>query len=156
MPMHTSRTRAFRFVVPPCFAPTSQSGPFSVQDNRYACAMTGAPVAALCTMHSVRGSKTMFSALFRTPSHLPGLSATYLRAYSSFHCLCQRYSIFSGIALSLPRRSGDVNDVFHQNGAGWRGKLYLFHRSSAPSIPGPLTRLPFPPSPGACAFFPWG
>jgi len=42
---------------------------------RYACAMTGAPVAALCTpVHSVRGSETMFSAAFHTPSHQPGLS----------------------------------------------------------------------------------
>ena len=70
---------------------------------RYACAMTGAPVAALCTpVHSVRGSETMFSAAFHTPSHQPGLSVTYLRTYSSLHCLCQRYSIVSGLHLVYP------------------------------------------------------
>ena len=44
----------------------------------------------------LRGSKTMFNRPFRTPSHRPGLSATYLRTYSSFHCLW-----FSDIPLCL-------------------------------------------------------
>ena len=66
---------------------------------RYVCAVTGAPVAAYAVMQSVRGSKTMFSAAFRARFHLSGLSVPYLRAYSSFHCLCQRYSIVSGLHL---------------------------------------------------------
>ena len=53
-------------------------------------------------VHSVRGSETMFSAAFHTPSHQPGLSVTYLRTYSSLHCLCQRYSIVSGLHLVYP------------------------------------------------------
>ena len=40
----TSRTRAFRFVVPPCFTPASRQGPYGVRT--YSCALTGAPVAA--------------------------------------------------------------------------------------------------------------
>ena len=39
-----SRTRAFRFVVPPCFTSASRQGPYGVQS--YSCALTGAPVAA--------------------------------------------------------------------------------------------------------------
>ena len=36
---------------------------------------------------SVRSSETMFKEAFHIPSHLPGLSATYLFSYSSLHCL---------------------------------------------------------------------
>ena len=71
---------------------------------RYVCAVTGAPVAACAFRQSVRGSETMFGAALRTPSHLPGLSVTYLRVYSSLHCLCQRYSVVFGLCLVYPSR----------------------------------------------------
>ena len=82
---------------------------------RYVCAVTGAPVAAYAVMQSVRGSKTMFSAAFRARFHLSGLSVPYLRAYSSFHCLCQRYSIVSGLCLVYPSRAAMSRMHFLQN-----------------------------------------
>jgi len=52
------------------------------------CAVTGGSRRDLRRSGRPRNSKTMFGRPFRTPLHQPGLSVSYLPAYSSLHRLC--------------------------------------------------------------------
>ena len=56
-----------------------------------------------------RGSKTMFGEIFGARSQLPGLSVTYLPAYSSLHCLWCAYEI---VGSSLAQKSVGVNTSY--------------------------------------------
>ena len=55
-------------------------------DNGYSrCSLSAS--AGYHNTKSVQSSETMFKEVFHIPSHLPGLSATYLFSYSSLHSL---------------------------------------------------------------------
>lgn len=104
---HCIKGERFHAAIPPWFAACSHRQPYEVPTHF--CAMTGAPVAALCALaQSVRNSETMFCTAFRTPFHQPGLSLTYLRAYSSLHRLL-RSSI---VARSLQKKFRFVKRKF--------------------------------------------
>ena len=87
------------------FIPSSRKGPYGVPAHSRA--MTGAPGMACANCGRSCDSKTIFGRPFRTPFHLPGLSVTYLSAYSSLHCLW-RYEIL--IEASVHRENTFVNE----------------------------------------------
>ena len=102
---HASRTRAFRFVVPPCFTQTSRPGPLDVQESDTSALSRAPPSQPMRQAQSVRSSKTMFSNAVCTPSHQIGLSVTLFIAYSSFQRFSHMklYLIYNGLFdLSTP------------------------------------------------------
>ena len=92
----------------PCLAAGAlQSAGLAV---RYSCAVTGAPVAASRgSPRRPRGSETMFGETFGARSQLPGLSVTYLPAYSSLHCLWCACEI---VGSSLAQKNASVNTSY--------------------------------------------
>lgn len=94
-----------KIVVPPWFAASSQKRPLRVP--AHSCAMTGASVAAYAVSSSRCATPRPCSAMPSVPRfHRPRLSATYLNAYSSLHCLFS-YSVV--IVLSLHGNARFVN-----------------------------------------------
>ena len=106
-PGDSSKDESTRFVVPPCFTPSSQRGPCGVQT--YSCAFTGAPVAT-CAYHAVsRAAPRPSSTGPSVPAFtIPGSQYRIFPPTLLFLAFEGRYSILLKLHLVYPGQGGSV------------------------------------------------